>query len=73
MLSRCECARRKDGIRGRNVEPEVIEIPSRIAAIFDRHVICRIVLGIRESHEPENPIAVGASGIISDGDGEQFT
>ena len=41
--------------------------------IFDRHVIRRIVLAIRDSHEPENPIAVGASGITSDGESERLT
>lgn len=73
MLSCGECARPKDGIRGWNTEPQIIGIPSGIAAVFDRPVIRRIVLAVRETYEPETPTAVGACGITSDGDSEQFT
>lgn len=44
-----------------------------MAAIFDRHVIRLIVLAIRDSPEPENPIADGSSQITSDGESERLT
>ena len=72
LLPRCDCAGRKDGVGGQNIQPEIIGIPGGIAGVFDRHRIRGIVLAIEESGQAENPVAVGTSGIAAKGNGKQF-
>src|ERR1700733_11005874 len=44
----------------------------RIAGIFDRDGVSGIVLAVAESGHSENPVAVGASGVTAERDGEQL-
>jgi hypothetical protein len=44
----------------------------RIAGVFDRDEVRGIVLAVAESGHTENPVAVGASGVATEGDGEQL-
>ena len=55
-----------------NIEPEVSGSPDGIVGIFDRDAVGRIVLAIQESGDAEDPVAVGASGIAAEFDGEQL-
>jgi len=52
----------------RIIEPKVFGFRDGIAWIFSGDEMSRIVFVIQESREPENPIAVGASGISAKGD-----
>src|ERR1700678_481925 len=63
---------RKDRICRQNVQPEVIDIPSGMAWVFDRDGIRRIVLAIEESWKAKHAVAVRAGGIAAKGDGKQF-
>ena len=56
----------------RHVEPKVVGSPDGIAGIFDRDEVRGIVLAIQESGDAKHPVAVGASGIAAEGDGEQL-
>jgi hypothetical protein len=62
----------KGRIRRQNVQPEVIDIPSGIAGVFDGDGIRRIVLAIQESRQAKHAVAVRAGGIAAKGDGKQF-
>src|SRR5580658_2294561 len=55
-----------------NVEMEVTRIPDRIAGIFDGDAVRRRILLILESGDAENAVAVGASRIAAESDGELF-
>src|ERR1700733_13637770 len=60
------------GINETAIEPEVGGSPDGIAGIFDRDAVRWIILAIQETGQPENAVAVGASGIAAEGDGEQL-
>src|SRR5208282_2440624 len=62
----------QQGIRRKDIQPEVIGIPSGIAGVFDGDGIRRIVLAIQESRQAENPIAVRAGGIAAKRNRKQF-
>jgi hypothetical protein len=72
LLPRCDCAGRKDGVGGQNIQPEIVRIPGGIAGVFDCHRIRGIVLAIEESGQTENPVTVGTSGVAAKGNGKQF-
>ena len=44
----------------------------RIAEIFDRNRVGRIVLAVAESGHPKDTVAVGASRVATEGESEQL-
>ena len=72
MLSRGDATRRKDGICREKIQPKVFGIPSGITGVFDGDGIGRIVFAIQESGQAENPVAVGAGWIATEGNRKQF-
>lgn len=63
---------KEHGIDRGNIKSEVGGSPNGIAGIFDGDAVSGVVLAIQESRYTENPVAVRASGIAAEGDGEQL-
>jgi hypothetical protein len=68
----CNSAEREHGIRGGIVEVKIRRVPSQIAGVFDRDRMGGRILSIQESGDAKHPVAVRASGIAAEGNGEQL-
>ncbi len=68
----CDSAQREHRIRDGIVEVKIRRVPRRIAGVFDRDRMSGRILAIQESGDPKHPVAVRASGIAAEGNGEQL-
>jgi hypothetical protein len=64
----CDSARRERG----NVDTKVAQIPGGIARVFDGNAVGRRILLIQESGDAEDAVAIGASEIAAEGNGEEL-
>ncbi len=63
---------KEHGIHRARIQPEVVGSPDGIVGIFDRDTVGWIVFAIEETGNAQDTVAIGASGIAAEGNGEQL-
>ena len=71
-VCRCKSAKLENRIELGIVETEVLGTIDSITGILGNYRVRRIVLTVLKSGETENTVAVSASGVSTEGDGEQL-